>query len=141
MSTEIRITDDLDTCFELRRIVFIDEQNVPVEEEIDEQDNDAIHLLAEDESGPLGTARIVVDGDTAKIGRVCVVKAARGQGLGVRLIRAALQIATGLNGVTQAKLGAQLHAIGFYEALGFTAFGPVYLDAGIEHRDMVQSVS
>lgn len=140
MSIKIGITSDLDQCFNLRRTVFIDEQNVPVEEEIDEFDSTAIHLLAQDENGPLGTARIVVDGEVAKIGRVCVLAAARGRGLGVGLIRTALQIATDQDGVKQAKLGAQVHAVGFYEALGFIATGPVYLDAGIEHRDMVQSV-
>ena len=140
MSVEILTTDDLDSCYELRRIVFIDEQKVPVEDEIDDYDDTAIHLLAQDTSGPLGTARIVTDGETAKIGRVCVLKSARGQGLGIGLIRKALQIASGLDGVTQARLGAQVHAIGFYEALGFTVIGPVYLDAGIEHQNMVQPV-
>ena len=140
MSTQIEITDDLVTCFNLRRIVFIDEQNVPVEEEIDEYDKIAVHLLAQDENGPLGTARIVVDDEIAKIGRVCVLSSARGQGLGIGLIRKALQIAANMDGVKQVKLGAQVHAIGFYEALGFTAIGPVYLDAAIEHRDMVQPV-
>lgn len=140
MTIQIGITDDLETCFDLRRVVFINEQNVSVEEEIDEHDNTAIHLLVQDDSGPLGTARIVVDGEIAKIGRVCVLQTARGRGLGVGLIQKALQIATDLDGVTQAKLGAQVHAIGFYEALGFVVIGPVYLDAGIEHRDMVQPV-
>jgi ElaA protein len=44
-------------------------------------------------------------------------------------------------GVSRAKLGAQVHALGFYERLGFVAVGPVYLDAGIEHRDMVLGLS
>lgn len=140
MTLQIGITDDLETCFDLRRVVFIDEQNVPVAEEIDDNDDTAIHLLAQDENGALGTARIVVDGEIAKIGRVCVLKTARGRGLGIGLIQKALQIAADLDGVTQAKLGAQVHAIGFYEALGFTLIGPVYLDAGIEHQDMVQAV-
>lgn len=140
MSVQIEITDDLDTCFELRRVVFIVEQNVPVEEEIDDKDETAIHLLAQDESRPLGTARIVVEGKTAKIGRVCVVSTARGRRLGIGLIRKALEISATIEGVEQVKLGAQTQAIGFYEALGFAAFGPVYLDAGIEHRDMVQSL-
>lgn len=140
MSVQIEITDDLDACFNLRRIVFIEEQKVPVDEEVDEYDSTAIHLLAQDISGPLGTARIVVDGEIAKIGRVCVLATARGQGLGNRLIRNALEVATDLEGVSQAKLGAQVHAIGFYEALGFRVIGPTYLDAGIEHKDMVQSL-
>lgn len=140
MSVWVETTDDFETCFQLRRVVFVDEQDVPIEEEIDEYDRTAIHLLARDERGPMGTARIVVVGDTAKIGRVCVLAKARGQGLGDALIRKALEIAGGLEGVTQAKLGAQIQAIGFYAALGFDVTGPTYLDAGIEHRDMVRSV-
>jgi predicted GNAT family N-acyltransferase len=140
LSVQIEITDDLDACFNLRRIVFIEEQKVPVDEEIDEHDSTAIHLLAQDTNGPLGTARIVVDGEIAKIGRVCVLKAARGQGIGVRLIRKALQVVNDLDGVNWAKLGAQVQAIGFYEALGFSVIGPTYLDAGIKHKDMVLSL-
>lgn len=138
MTVQIEITDDLEACFDLRRIVFVAEQNVPVEEEIDIFDETAIHILAIDKARPLGTARIIIDGEIAKIGRVCVLATVRGQGIGALLIRKALQIATDLDGVTQAKLGAQIQAIGFYESLGFNAIGPAYLDAGIKHKDMVQ---
>ena len=137
MNVQIAITDDLNTCLALRRVVFIEEQAVPEEDEIDEHDDTAIHLLAQEAGVPLGTARIVLDGPTAKIGRVCVLAAARGRGVGVGLIRTALQVSARHQGLQQAKLGAQLHALGFYEKLGFRAVGPVYLDAGIEHRDMV----
>lgn len=138
MTVQIEITDDLEACFDLRRIVFVAEQNVPVEEEIDIFDETAIHILAIDKARPLGTARIIIDGEIAKIGRVCVLATVRGQGIGALLIRKALQIATDLDGVTQAKLGAQIQAIGFYESLGFNAIGSAYLDAGIKHKDMVQ---
>lgn len=141
MSMQIGITDDLETCLALRRVVFIDEQAVPEDDEIDAADATAIHLLACDAGKPLGTARIVVDGTTAKIGRVCVLSAARGRGLGVALIPTALQVAGRNDALQRAKLGAQLHALGFYEKLGFRAVGPVYLDAGIEHRDMVRPLS
>ena len=136
MSVTITLTDDLDTCLALRRVVFIEEQNVPEPDEIDGLDPDCLHLLAVDGATPVGTARILIEGDMAKIGRVCVLKSHRGTGLGAALIRAALGAAQGQ--ATQAKLGAQIHALGFYEKLGFTATGPVYDDAGIPHRDMVR---
>lgn len=136
MSVTIDLTDDLATCFELRRIVFIDEQGVPVSEEVDALDPVCLHLLASDGDTPVGTARIYLHDDIAKIGRVCVLKSHRGTGLGAALINTALEVSKGK--ATTAKLGAQLTAIGFYEALGFTAFGPVYDDAGIDHRDMVR---
>ncbi|PXW79778.1 GNAT family N-acetyltransferase [Tritonibacter sp. AK171] len=138
MSLSIDVTQDLEACLKLRFEVFVDEQGVPVEEERDALDDTATHLLALQDGTPVGTARIVFQDDTAKIGRVCVVKTARGTGLGAKLIEACVNVARNQAGITRAKLGAQTHAIGFYEKLGFEVYGPVYLDAGIDHRDMVK---
>lgn len=138
MSLSIDVTQDLQACLKLRFEVFVDEQGVPVEEERDALDDTATHLLALQDDTPVGTARIVFQDDTAKIGRVCVVKTARGTGLGAKLIEACVNVARNQAGITRAKLGAQTHAIGFYEKLGFEVYGPVYLDAGIDHRDMVK---
>jgi predicted GNAT family N-acyltransferase len=138
MTIVISETKDLEACMALRFEVFVGEQAVPVEEERDALDAVATHLLATIDGTPMGTARIVWIDDTAKIGRVCVLKDARGTGLGKKLIEAAVEVAAGCEGISKAKLGSQVQAIGFYEKLGFEAFGPVYLDAGIEHRDMVR---
>ena len=138
MSLSIDVTQDLEACLKLRFEVFVDEQGVPVEEERDALDDSATHLLALQDGTPVGTARIVFQDETAKIGRVCVVKTARGTGLGAKLIEACVSVAGNQAGITRAKLGAQTHAIGFYEKLGFDVYGPVYLDAGIDHRDMVK---
>ena len=133
----IERTTDLDACLAIRREVFIVEQNVPEADEQDGRDQEAIHLLARDASGAaVGTARILTEGATGKIGRVAVLKSARGTGAGAALIRAALDELRAMPGITRAKLGAQTHAIGFYERLGFAAYGPEYDDAGIPHRDM-----
>lgn len=140
MSFDIEVTQDLPTCFALRHQVFVLEQGVPVSEEQDALDSFAIHLLARDVQGPVGTARIVCGEGAAKIGRVCVLSRVRGQGLGADLIRKAVDIVRADPAIHQVILGAQTHAISFYEKLGFTALGPVYLDAGIEHRDMVQEL-
>ena len=137
MSYAISVTNNHEACFALRHQVFVGEQGVPVEEELDELDAEATHILATNDGVPVGTARVVFQDEVAKIGRVCVLKSTRGTGLGADLIKAAVQLAKDQPGVTKAKLGAQLHALGFYEKLGFSAYGPVYLDAGIEHRDMV----
>ncbi|MFD2741222.1 GNAT family N-acetyltransferase [Sulfitobacter aestuarii] len=140
MSVKIGLSDDIAACRALRRVVFIEEQQVPEAEEIDDLDGVALHLLAREGGVPVGSARIILQGETAKIGRVCVLKSHRGTGLGAALIRAALDVAREQTGVARAKLGAQIHALGFYEKLGFVATGPVYLDAGIEHRDMVREL-
>ena len=134
----IELTEDIDTCRALRRIVFIEEQGVSEAEEWDDLDGQAIHLLAWQDGHPVGTARVLTKGETGKIGRVCVLPEARGAGLGASLIRAAIDVLRARPGLTQAMLGAQTHAIGFYEKLGFSVSGPIYDDAGIPHRDMTR---
>jgi predicted GNAT family N-acyltransferase len=133
----ITVTTDIATCQALRRVVFIEEQGVPEADEVDGLDGKAIHLLALTGSVPVGTARLLVKGPVGKIGRVCVLREARGTGLGAALILAALDELRCQPGVTVAVLGAQSHATGFYEKLGFTVKGEEFLDAGIPHREMV----
>ncbi len=130
-------TRDIATCRALRRAVFIEEQGISEADEVDDLDDQAIHLLATVNGTPTGSARLLITGTTGKIGRVCVLAPARGTGLGAALIRAALTEFRRHPGLTQAKLGAQTHAIPFYERLGFTVSGPVYNDAGMPHRDMI----
>ena len=137
--TVVALTDDLATCLSIRRIVFIEEQGVPEAEEVDGLDSEAIHLLAFDGERAVGTARILMADAYGKIGRVAVLKEARGTGVGVALIKAATAEIRARRG-SQAKLGAQTSAIGFYERLGFVAQGPEYMDAGIPHRDMVSGL-
>lgn len=132
----IGLTRDIATCRQLRRVVFIEEQGVSEADEVDGLDEGALHLLALHGEEPVGTARILVKGRTGKIGRVCVLPAARGTGLGAGLIRAALAVLRDQPGVTEAYLGSQSHATGFYEKLGFAVEGEEFLDAGIPHRHM-----
>jgi ElaA protein len=106
-------------------------------DEVDDKDDEAIHLLATQSGKPVGSARLLVMGETGKIGRVCVLAEARGTGLGANLMQAAVTRFRSVPGVTKVKLGAQTHALGFYERLGFTAIGPEFDDAGIPHREMV----
>ena len=132
----VELTDDLDTCRALRRTVFIDEQGVTEAEEWDGRDAEAMHLLGWIDDRAVATARIFLEGDTGKIGRVCVLAVARGTGAGAAIMRGAID-ALRERGVAKAKLSSQTHAIPFYEKLGFVAYGPEYPDAGIPHRDMV----
>ena len=135
--TLITETRDIATCRALRRTVFIEEQGVSEADEVDDMDDEAIHLLATLNGKPVGSARLLVMGDTGKIGRVCVLTEARGTGLGAQLMQAAVTRFRSVPGVTKVKLGAQTHALGFYERLGFTAIGDEFDDAGIPHREMV----
>jgi predicted GNAT family N-acyltransferase len=133
----IDITDDLAACHALRRAVFIDEQGISEAEEWDDLDSAAVHLLVRDGDMPVGTARLLTQGTTGKIGRLCVLRSHRGRGLGAALVKAAVTLLRRRPGLTRILLSAQVHAIPFYEKIGFTAEGPVYDDAGIPHRDMV----
>lgn len=117
---------------EIRRTVFIQEQQVPLEEEWDGRDAACHHFLALRGGTPLGTARLLPDGH---IGRVAVVREARGLGVGAALMRAAIAEAQRL-GHPYVELAAQTHALAFYENFGFIAFGEPFLDAGIPHRSM-----
>ncbi|HOX46397.1 MAG TPA: GNAT family N-acetyltransferase [Myxococcota bacterium] len=122
----------------LREAVFVREQAVPPSLEWDGLDERARHFLAEDDAGDgqslaLGTARLLEDGH---VGRVCVLAPARGRGVGGALLRAAVAAARAA-GAPRVWLTAQVRAIPFYEAHGFTAEGPEFDDAGIPHRLMV----
>ncbi|MBD3895793.1 GNAT family N-acetyltransferase [Halomonas sp. ML-15] len=117
---------------EIRRIVFIVEQQVPENEEWDGRDTFCLHFLARHEGRALGTARLLPDGH---LGRVAVLEEGRGLGLGRRLVEAAIEAARH-QGHAHLELAAQLQAIPFYQRLGFTAYGDEFLDAGIPHRNM-----
>jgi predicted GNAT family N-acyltransferase len=125
-----------EAAFAIRRAVFIEEQQIPEAEEWDEADATATHFLVLDGNTPAATARLIPAGGTAKIGRVAVLPAWRGTGLGKRLMRHIMDHADDL-GFAQAALDAQLYAIPFYETLGFAAEGPEFDDgSGILHCHM-----
>lgn len=129
--------DEMSDVFEVRRIVFIEGQNVPEHVERDDKDAEAIHLIAFADQKPVGTARLLLQDATGKIGRVAVLEEMRGKGLGKALIETALEELRH-EGKAKAMLSAQTHALAFYEALGFLAEGPEFFDAGILHRDMTR---
>lgn len=135
----VRETQNVNACQALRRQVFIHEQGVSPEDEQDGKDKDAVHLLALLNGFPVGAARILppamTDGQSAKIGRVCVIRDHRGKGIGEAILAECHKSARRL-GARRAILGAQISAQTFYERLGYQAYGGVFDDAGIDHRMM-----
>ena len=127
--------EDLATAYDVRRRVFVDEQRVPVDVERDDADETADHFLARIGGEPLGTGRLVVHGDTGVLGRLAVLPAGRGLHLGVALV-GAIEDRARARGLAAVELHAQTHARGFYEALGYAAYGPEFLEAGIPHVSM-----
>lgn len=132
-----RITDaEFATALEIRREVFVREQGCPEEEELDACDARAWHYLVEDGEGAVGTARLIrLDAGTGKIGRLCLLPAARGRGWGAALLRALISDAEAA-GMREQVLDAQVNALPFYERFGFGAEGEEFIDAGIPHRRM-----
>lgn len=117
----------------VREAVFIDEQQVSVEEEWDGLDPDCRHVLARDaDHVPIGTGRLTPQ---RTIGRMAVLKDWRGRGVGAALLQALVDQARAL-GWDHVSLHAQVHALGFYQRHGFIAEGESFMEAGIEHRTM-----
>ena len=146
---EIRLVttaEDRDAAYAVRTDVFVSEQGVPVELELDELDETADHFVAYDDGRVVGAGRLVVEasgfegtdpalGPVAHLGRLAVRPETRGTGLGVDLVRA-IEARAAERGLAVIALSAQTHALGFYERLGYTAYGPEFDDAGLPHRWM-----
>ena len=146
MAIQYSRTEDLQACFDIRRQVFIVEQNVPENLEIDGLDTECTHYLASNDDGKaIGTCRVRFTEECAKIERVAVLENMRGFGIGKGIMAyviddiAACKTMADKN-IRHIKLGAQIHAKDFYHNLGFTETGNPYMDAGIEHIDMVLKV-
>lgn len=134
--------DELPACIELRRQVFVEEQSVPLELEVDGLDPQCRHVLALDDRGePVGTARLRATAPGVfKVERVCVVSEMRSRGIGDRIMGAVEEWARELEAV-ELRLSAQLPALRFYERLGWTSEGEVFEEAGIPHLFMKKRVT
>lgn len=146
-AASIKTTDNIQNsiyqdALAIRKNVFIQEQGVPENLEIDANENQCHYLVLYNcEGKAIATARILLkdEGKTAKIQRVAVIKEARHNGIGTQIMEATTQAAKTL-GATTASLSSQTNALGFYEKLGFTVCSDVYDDAGIPHKDMKKSL-
>ena len=138
---------EMQEALSIRRRVFIEEQGVPEALEIDAFDappalgTTALHVLVRVDGAPVATGRLLLESDDGHvhIGRVAVLAEQRGHGYG-RVVMLALHDLARERGIEVVTLAAQLHAIAFYEKLGYVAHGPTFLDAGIVHRSMDLSI-
>jgi predicted GNAT family N-acyltransferase len=132
----VRLADwqvDLEALRDLRVTVFVREQAVPEALEWDGLDASCLHAIAELADGTaVGTGRLLPSG---QIGRMAVLAEYRGAGIGAALLQLLMTTARE-RGDNQVFLHAQLSAIDFYQRAGFVAEGDIYLEAGIEHRNM-----
>lgn len=132
----VKSRSQLIQCFLLRTEVFIMEQKVPANEEIDQLDATADHFLVQDEQTTIACCRAMVHDHEAKIGRFCVKAIHRGQGIGAQLLQFAETSLSRRYPIHRFYLSAQVSAIPFYEKQGYRAYGDLYLDANIPHRWM-----
>lgn len=145
---------ELEQCWAVRTEVFVLEQHVPAEEEIDALDTapTTTHVLVEADGVPVGTGRVLSDADhpgEVHLGRIAVLRRARGLGIGARIVVALEGIAVAEHAAADAdgrlavrvELAAQETAVAFYERLGYAVVtGERFLDAGIWHLDMARTI-
>ena len=139
----LKSKEELNLGFALRIEVFVKEQKVPMELELDEKDNseNTIHIGYFNDNKLIGVARLIdLDKDVIHIGRVVIDKEYRGQGIGRELIIGCENIAQQiLKRKIIIELSAQIQAENFYKSLGYNRVNDIiYLDAGIEHVDMMK---
>jgi len=124
----------IEDAYAIRREVFINEQRVSPEEEFDDLDDRAFHLIIYDDGIPAATGRLFFQ-DSYHIGRIAVLKHKRGLHLGDLTVRMLLVKAFN-DGAPFVTIGAQMHAVPFYERFGFVSYGDQYVEAGIPHVAM-----
>lgn len=122
-------------AFSVRNRVFIEEQGINPKIEYDQYDQNAIHLVGYLNEQPIAAARIRLITEQGKIQRVAILKPFRKQGYGKKLMLASEKIIS-QHGLQSLHLNAQIHAIPFYEAIGFEINSHPFYEAGIEHVSM-----
>ncbi len=135
MDIRIANENDIEKVFALRYEVFVGEQGVSPEIELDDEDEHATHIIAEENGAAVGCARILFGDGGGHIGRLAVKKNERGKGIGKEICRFIIDHCR-QRGYKRIWLNSQLHAVGFYEKLGFVPRGETFFEAGIEHIEM-----
>jgi predicted GNAT family N-acyltransferase len=128
---------DFARCIQIRTRVFVGGQNVAPTLEVDRHEDESKHFLALVDGVSAGAGRWRRYEDGAKLERIAVLEEFRGRKIGAAVTRAMIEHIVLAGGAAWIKLGAQDHAIAFYEKLGFVIEGHGYEDAGIPHHDMV----
>jgi ElaA protein len=141
VTVDVLAFDDLDATtaydvWRLRQQVFVVEQRSPYPD-LDGRDREAgaRHLLLRVDGDLVGYARVLDDGDWARIGRVVVPEEARGQGFADLLVRTALDVI----GAREVRLDAQTGLVRWYASYGFEVSGPEFDDDGVMHRPMARA--
>ena len=136
---QARGEEEMAALIELRHEVFCEEQGVPVREELDGRDHEAMHLIAVSGTEVLATCRLLFVGTTVQFSRLAVRVSARRRGIATALLRRADEEARA-GGARRLVLHAQTYARSLYDAAGYEPRGRVFMEAGIEHIAMEKYV-
>ena len=127
--------NELTKVFEIRKTVFIKEQNVPYNIEIDGLDPEAEHFIVYLDDKPIGCARIRTEKNNAKLERIAILKEQRHKGFGKQLTKFLINYCKQKN-YEEIHLHSQTYVLNFYEKLGFIPIGETFYEAGMEHISM-----
>lgn len=133
---KVEVKKEYETCLMIRKAVFITEQNVPKEREIDCFESSSIHFLAYYNEKPVGTGRFRIKENCIKFERIAILKAFRGKGIGKKLLQTMQEITKKKYPSYQVMADVQVKAIPFYQNLGWRIVGNFFFDTGIEHQTM-----
>ncbi len=128
-------TEDINEPYMIRKEVFVEEQSISEEEEFDEYDTQALHLIVYVDEQPAATGRIWHDGRAFHIGRLAVLKRFRGQKIGDLALRLLLYKSF-TSGAEVVEISAQTYIVPLYKKFGFNEYGEEYMEAGIPHIAM-----
>lgn len=136
----VKSDEELQDAYDVRTKVFVEEQQVPEEEEIDQFEREASHVVLYDGDKPVGAGRFRILNGIGKIERICVLPDYRSKGAG-KIIMEKLEEIAASKEMQTLKLNAQTHAEAFYEKLGYNTISKeTFLDAGIPHVTMVKEI-
>jgi len=131
--------EGIEDALSIRKDVFVKEQNVPLEEEIDNIDRRAVHIIVYEDEIPIGTGRVFKEKRKWFAGRLAVIEEKRGCGIGKLMMVKLIDFARE-KGAKKLYLYAQTYICNFYRELGFTEIGDVFMDAGIPHIEMYKKL-
>lgn len=132
---EIKPNEDFSDSYEIRKTVFVEEQRIPIENEMDGLDAECFHIVLYNDATPVGSGRLYVHDDIARLGRVAVLQSERGKGYASDICNALIDIAR-REKAKLVTLDSQSYVASLYEKLGFVREGGEFLEEGILHIKM-----
>ena len=136
----VQTKEEKKQAFQIRTTVFVEEQNVSMEEEIDEFEESSIHFIGYENNVPVAASRLRWVDEYGKLERICILKEFRGKSYGTDLIHR-MEVEVRKKGYTKTKLNAQTRAVDFYKRLDYKVVSEEFLDAGIPHVTMTKQLT